>query len=176
MTYSPEFDQNKISVTEAGKRLLGSLARTHLRLAILEAENKRKRIDSQKRKRLKDLFTTVDHLLHVQEDYETFRCAWERERKILLPPLSALKKKTSSKKEELINQKIIGPLCEIYGKELDPSELGEVLIDTALGKEGTEEACSHLSKFHINPKQLVQEVYDALTLFGEKDRIFLPEK
>jgi len=176
MAYNPEFDQNKISVTEAGKRLLGSLARTHLKLAILEAENKRKRIKPRKRKRLKDRFTVADYLLHVPEDYETFRRAWERERKTLLPPLNALERKTTGKREQLINQRIIEPLYEIYGKELKPSELGGMLIDAALGKEGTEEVNSHLAKFYLDPKQLVKEVYDALTAIGERDTIFLPEK
>jgi len=180
MNYSPEFDQNRISVMEAGRRLLGALARTHLKTAILEAENKRKRINSRKRKRLKDRFTVADHVLHVQEDYETFRRAWERERKTLLPPLSALKKKTTGKKEELINQKIIDPLWEIYtrtkGKRPSLSQLGELLFETALEKEGTEKVRSFLSQFGLDPNELVQEVYGTLTLFGEKDRIFLPEK
>ncbi|MBU3957195.1 hypothetical protein KKI19_02920 [Patescibacteria group bacterium] len=177
MAYNPEFDQNKISVMEAGRCLLGALARTHLKIAILEAENKRKRIDSRKRKRLKDRFTAADHVLHVREDYETFRRAWERERKTLLPPLNALKKKTTGKKEELINQKIIDPLWEIYtrtkGKRPSLSQLGGLLIKTALEREGTEKVSSFLSQFDLDPNELVQEVYDALTLFGEKDRINL---
>lgn len=173
---SPEVENQKSSLIETGKFLFGALAITHLKIAILEAENAREPIDRQLKKLLKQRFTEYDHRFHVKPAYYLFCFIWRQEKETPPPKLKELERKTIGIRGELINQKIIEPLHKIYGKELDPSELGGVLIDAALEKEGTAEACSHLSKFYLDPKKLVQEVYDALTLFGEKDRISLPEK
>lgn len=168
---------------EAGKRLLGTLARTSLKYAILEAEDARNPINPQVKEKLKRYFATADQKIYLHEAYEDYSRAWKREKgaiwgKFLFnfqQKLARLKKRPG-RKEQLVNQKIINPLNEICREKLSLSQLGELLIRAALGEKNTEEICSHFSKFYIDPKQLVQEVDDALTLFGEKDRIFLPEK
>lgn len=173
MNRNPEVEKQKSSLIETGKFLFGALATTHLKIAILEAEDAREPIDRQLKKLLKERFAEYDHRFHVKPAYYLFCFIWRQEKETPPPKLRELERKTIGIRGELINQKIIEPLHKIYGKKLAPSELGEILIDTALGKEGTEEACSHLSKFYLDPKKLVQEVYDALTAIGERGTMSL---
>lgn len=173
MNKSPEVDKKKSSLIETGKFLLGALAITSLKVAILEAEDAKEPIDLQSKKLLKERFTEYDHHSHIDFAYRLFCFIWRQEKETPPPNLRELERKTIGIREELVNQRIIEPLYKIYGKELHPSELGRVLIDAALGKESTEEVCSHLAKFYLDPKELVQEVYDALTAIGERDKISL---
>jgi len=181
MAYSPEFDQKKSSLTEAGRHLLGALARTHLKIAILEAENAKKPIEPKKMAWLKERFADADYHAYVKIAYWVYSSAWKREKGDIwgyflhsLNRWRARRKRKIGRKKELINQKIIDPLCEIYteieGEEPDPSQpwLGKLFIDTALEKEGTEKVASFLSQFGIDPETLVWEVYQYLDRDLEK--------
>lgn len=156
MAYNPEFDQNKISVMEAGRCLLGALIRTQLRNAIAKAEDERDPIDPEIKDRLKGYFAYLDRKTHVLKARRLFLSAWEQE------------------KEKSLREEIIVPLYQIYtkieGQEPDPSKpwLGELLMDVALDKEGTEEVRLHLAKFGLDPKTLVWEVYQYLDRKLEK--------
>ena len=167
MPRNPEVNQSTLSFTETGRFLLGVIARNPLRLVIIEAEGTRKSIDPQKKENLKYYFAYRDYK-DIIKVYADLRLAWQREKATYLPDLDQLEKKTTGKKERLLNQKIINPLCEIYieieGEEPNSSEpwLGKLLIDAALEKEGTEEVRSFLSQFGLNPKDLVEEVYQYL--------------
>lgn len=156
MSKNLENDQNEISSTQAEKHLLGALIRTQLRNAIAKAENERKPIAPEIRDRLKGYFAYLDRRTYIQEAKKLFFSAWKQER------------------EESIQKEVINPLYQIYtkieGQEPDPSQpwLGKLLMDTALGKEGTEEVRLHLAQFGLDPKTLVLEVYQYLDRELEK--------
>lgn len=177
MNNNPEVENQKSSLLETGKFLLGTLAKTYLKIAILEAEDAREPIDLQLKKLLKERFSEYDPRFHVDFAYRLFCFIWRQEKETPPPNLTELERKTPGRKQQLVNQKIINPLYEICarieGEKPNLSRLGQSLIDAALKKEGTEEICSHLSKFYLDPKELVQEVYDALTAIGERDKMSL---
>lgn len=156
MSINPETDKNEISLPEAERHLFGALIRKQLREAISEAEDEREPIDPEVMRRLKRYFDYFNRKVYLWKARNLFFSIWERE------------------KEEAVHEEIIEPLREIYteieGKEPDPSEpwLGKLLIDAALEKEGTEEVRSFLSQFSLDPKDLVEEVYQYLDRDLEK--------
>lgn len=180
MSGTPESEQSTISFTEAHRNFIGVIARKPLRIAIMEAEDTREPIDLQKRESLKEFLDYVDEIRFLEADWAFF-LAWQQQKIEFLkfPYISPSERKWADKKrigkrERYVNQKIIKPLYKIYtrieGQKPDLSRpwLGELLINAALEKEGTEEVYSFLAKFGLDPKVLVEEVYQSLDRKLEK--------
>jgi len=159
---NPEIGRESLSLIEAEEILLGALARTTLMNAILEAENARKPIP--KIGPLKTYFNYLNHKL-VKEAFSAFRSLWEKEtgEELRLP-----EKSPPGKRNQLVNQTIINPLKEIYTKiEGQPPQprglwLGKLLIETAREKSATLEVSYFLNQFGLDPKILVEEVFQTL--------------
>jgi len=162
MSKNPEVHQPTVSLAEAERLLLGALIKASLRNAIAKAEDESEPIDPKIKERLIGYFAHLDKKTNIQDTYKAYCLAWEEKRKGPLPEWEELKEQILGKKGKNVKQKIINPLYEIYihikGKEPDPSEpwLGRLVI------EGTEEVCSLLSQFGLNPEELVKEVHGYL--------------
>ena len=184
MSDNPEIGRESLSLIEAEEILLGALARTTLMNAILEAENARKPIP--KIGPLKTYFNYLNHKL-VKEAFSAFRSLWEKEtgEELRLPEKSA-----PGKRNQLVRQTIINPLKEIHirieGQAPQPNEpwlgrlliktariegqppqprglwLGKLLIETAREKSATLEVSYFLNQFGLDPKILVEEVFQTL--------------
>lgn len=185
MSDSPEIGKESLSLIEAEEILLGALARTTLMNAILEAENARKPIP--KLGPLKTYFNYLNHKL-VTEAFSVFRSLWEKEtgEELKLP-----EKSTPGKRNQLVKQTIINPLKEIYtrieGQSPQPGEpwlgrfliksvqaeesqipqpmgllLGRPLIEATREKPAILEVSYFLNQFGLDPKILVEEVFQTL--------------
>lgn len=172
MSRNPEVVTQVVSLTKAELSLIGALARTQLKGAILEAINAERTI--WRKEQLKGDFADSDLKTYVQPSHAAYCLArtrkyerWGFLGRALGSPVGL--NQIEREKDELVARNIIIPFYGIYesieGRKPNPLRpwLGELLIKAAADPQTTEAAHRHLERFGLDPKILVEEVNQALS-------------